>query len=44
LDDFGADAFVAAGFAKHLAAEFEDNPFVADLEWLRHAGSRIKPH
>ena len=31
LDDFRADALVAAWLAEHLAAEFQDNSFVADL-------------
>jgi hypothetical protein len=44
LDDFGADAVAAAGLPEDFAAEFEDNPFVAELGRLGHAGSGIKPH
>jgi len=31
LNDFRADALVAAWLAEHLAAEFQNNSFVADL-------------
>ena len=36
LDDFRADAVAATWLAENFSAEFEHDPFVADMGLLRH--------
>jgi len=36
LDDFGAYAVAASWLAENLSAEFEHDPFVADMGCLGH--------